>query len=182
MIKKIVAIIALVLVIGTIAGCTTTNNTNQTPSTTSSAATQHDASLENMLTILKGREYANNGLDIKAWDLQWINSTSAHLQWTALVKRSNYTWNYDNTYTVFPTTEDATNYLNALNKTAYVLNSTQPPSGGFYQNATGHAPQIFKQYVWKEGDPSNVSEYRYHQIEQADNFTLVQTQKILSVS
>ena len=180
MMKKIVAITALVLVVCTIAGCTTTNNTNQTPSTASSAATQHDASLENMLATLKGREYANSGRDIKAWDLQWINSTSAHLQWTWVVKSSNYTYSSEITYTVFPTTEEATNYLNTLNKTAYTLNSTQPPSGGLYQNATGHAPQLFKQYVWNEGNQSNVSEYRFHQIEQADNFALVQTSKRLS--
>jgi hypothetical protein len=180
--KKLAIIIAFVLVVCTVAGCTTTNNTNQTPITTSSAATQHDASLENFFATLKGREYANSGLQIKAWDLEWINSTSARLQWTWVVKRSNFTWNEDATHTVFPTTQDATDYIISLNKTAYILNSTQPPSGGAYQNATGHAPQIFKKYVWTEGNQSNISEYRIHEIEQADNFVLVHTLKILSTA
>jgi hypothetical protein len=85
----------------------------------------------------------------------------------------------DSTYIVFPTTQDAINYLNAMNKTAYSLASTEYPSGGAYQDATGHAPQIFKQYICNEGNPYNISEFKRHEISQVDNTVLVMTEKVL---
>jgi hypothetical protein len=66
-----------------------------------------------------------------------------------------------------------------MNKTAYSLYSTEYPSGGAYQKATGHPPQIYKDYVYNEGNPFNISEYRRHEILQADNIVLVSTGKYL---
>jgi hypothetical protein len=180
MIKKLAIIIVFVLVVCTVAGCTTTTtNTNQTPNTTSSAATQHDAFLENYLTTYKNVSYSNSTLQIKAWDLQWINSTSARLEWTFLNK-TNKTVNREETFFVFATSQDATDYVNAMNTTAYSLVSTQYESStGAYLNVTGHAPQIYKKYVWNEGNQSNISEYRVHQIGQLDNIVVVATVKVL---
>ncbi|MGD0716772.1 MAG: hypothetical protein ABR979_01725 [Halobacteriota archaeon] len=178
-IKTALALGILAALVVSVAGCTTTNNTTQTtPSAAPTAATQHDAFLEKFLTTYKNMAYSNSNLSIKAWELDWINSTSAHLHWTTIVKPSNYTWNYDFTYTVFPTSQDATQYINTVNKTAYSLASTKNP-GGPYQNVTGHAPQIYKQYLYNEGNPSNISEYRLHEILQLDNIVVVTTAKIL---
>jgi hypothetical protein len=44
---------------------------------------------------------------------------------------TNATRSYDHTVIVFPTSQDATNYLDAMNLTNYSLSSTvYPPSGG----------------------------------------------------
>jgi hypothetical protein len=132
-----------------VGGCTT-STTNQTPS--ASAAT-HDAFLEKFLAAYKDTQYSNSSRQIKAYELDWINSTSARVQNTYLWKPSNYTNSteaHDITFIVFPTTQDTTNYVNAMNKTAYSLASTQygdSPGGLAYQNVTGHAPQLFKAYL-----------------------------------
>jgi outer membrane murein-binding lipoprotein Lpp len=184
--KPIVAITVLSLVVASllVAGCTTstTSNTNQTSSATSSTAT-HDALLEKLLAEYKNQEDKNSSLSMKAWEVEWINSTSARLQETAVVKPSNTTISYDITYMVFPTSQDATQYLNAMNKTAYSLATTlyrDSPTALAYQNATGHAPQIFKKYQWNERNSLNISEFKLHEILQADNIVVVDTAKILS--
>ena len=161
-----------------VAGCTTntTSNTNQTP--TSSAAT-NDAFLERYLAEYKNVSYANTNLSHKAWELTWINSTSARLEYTFFNKTANMSFNHLQTYIVFPTTQDATNYLNAMNKTAYSLARTVYESNGTYQQATGHAPQIYKDYQWTE-NPSSKFEIRGHEISQLDNIITMTTGKRLS--
>jgi hypothetical protein len=78
---------------------------------------------------------------------------------------------------VFPTTQDATNYFNAINKTNYSLagTSTQHISGGAYLNVTGHAPQIYIHYYGFEGNISNISEFRARTIVQVDNIVVITT-------
>jgi hypothetical protein len=118
----------------------------------------------------------------KTYELEWINSTSARLQNTFFFKTSNYTnatVAHDITFIIFPTTQDATNYVNATNKTAYSLASTlygDSPGGLAYQNATGHAPQIFKAYQ------QNVGYSETKEIHQADNVVYIGTNKVLSTS
>jgi len=86
----------------------------------------------------------------------------------------------DSTFIVFPTTQDATNYLNAMNKTAYSLASAIYPSGGTYTKVTGHAPQVYKSYEWMEGSVFDISAFRYHIIEKADNLVNIGTARYLS--
>ena len=164
----LITVLLIVVVSLFAAGCTTntTSNTNQTPS--ASTAT-HDASLESYLAGAKNEAYAQKTWNVKAWEVTWINSTSARLENTNLNTTTNATFNEVSTYTIFPTTQDATNYLNAINKTAYSLASTTYPSSGTYKNITGHAPQTYKYYQWNEGNPSNISEYKLHLIVQFDN-------------
>ncbi|MFZ0011725.1 MAG: hypothetical protein WAL97_07475 [Halobacteriota archaeon] len=176
MIKKLLAIIVLVMIASlSIAGCTSSTSSNQTPS-----AATHDAFLENYLTAYKNAQYSDNGQHVQAWELDWINSTSARIQFTVFNISANNTINSDGTIIVFPTTQDATNYVNTMNLTAYSLARTEYPSGGAYVNATGHAPQIYKVYEYNEGNPLNISEYKLHGISQADTLVYVQTVKALS--
>jgi len=185
--SKLTAITILSLVIASllVAGCTTstTSNTNQTPSATPSIAT-HDAFLEKYLTEYKNRTYTNENLSMKAFEVTWINSTSASLQKTYFNKSQNLTWSNAETLIVFPTTQDATNYLKAVNKTAYSLVNTSYPVEGTYQNVTGHTPEIYREYVWREGvplegAPLNISEYKHHTIFQLDNLVRIVTAKLL---
>jgi len=184
--RSIAAATVLLLVFASllVAGCTT-SNTSQSPSPTStvspsaasSAATQHDAFLETFLAQYKDEVYSNSSFNVTAWDLEWLYSTSARLEYTYLCQTTSY--NYVQTYVVFPTTQDATGYLNAMNKTEYSLVSTQYPAGGAYEKASGHAPELYKHYVWTEGNPSNISEYRLHFIDQVDRIVVVTTGKRL---
>jgi hypothetical protein len=184
MIKKLAAVIVLVLVVCTFAGCTTTtNSTNQTSSATSnatsSAATTHDAFFEKYLAVYKNMTYANSSRSVTKWELTWINNTSVHVEYTSFNKTTNSTYNRVQTIMMFPTSQDATNFVNAINKTAYVLASTQYPSltAGAYGNLTGHAPQIYKVYVWQEGNQTDISAYTYHEIKQVDNIVFITTEK-----
>jgi hypothetical protein len=122
---------AIVVASFLVAGCTTstTSNTNQTLSATSSTAT-HDAFLEKYLAEYKNGYDSDKSLTIKAWDLTWINSTSARVEWTTFNKTTNVTLNHVGTLILFPTSQDATNYLNAMNRTSYSLASTTYPSVG----------------------------------------------------
>jgi len=166
--KPITAIIVLALVVASllVAGCTT-SNTNQTP--TPSTAT-HDAFLEKYLAAIKDRTYSNKNMTIESFEVTWINSTSARLGYVTNYSKNatinetiqNLRINWNDTFIVFPTTQDATNYLNAMNKTYYSESSNVYISGSVYDNVIGHATQVYKQYeILKSGH----SEY----IQQRDN-------------
>ena len=162
--KPITAIIVLLLVVASllVSGCvkSPTSTTNQTPNASATPSTEsHNATLDKLLSAYKNSTYSNKSWTVLAWEITWINSTSARVQETRAFKGESETWNYDNTFWIFPTTQAATTHLNAMNKTTYSLYSTVYP-GGDYQNVTGHTPQVFKQYVWNEGNPSNISEYK----------------------
>jgi outer membrane murein-binding lipoprotein Lpp len=180
--KPITTIVVLSLVVASllVAGCTTstTSNTNNTPSATTSTAT-HNATLEKYLSTYKNASYAEKNFSVKAWEVTWINSTSANLEYAFLNKTVNRTVSHVVTWTVFPTTQDATNYLNAMNKTAYSLSSTTY-EGVIYKNVTGHAPAVYKDYVWNEGNPFSISEYKNHEISQLDNIIVTDTGKALT--
>ncbi|MGZ8874539.1 MAG: hypothetical protein ACXW02_07995 [Halobacteriota archaeon] len=183
--KSIAVIAFLLLVVASllVAGyiTITTNTTNQTPSASATQSVGHGTLLESYLVELKKGVEEDKNISVKAWDLTWINNTSAVLQLATVNKPTNITYAFDQTFIQFPTIQDATNYLNATNKAEYSLASTQSPSGGAYQKATGHAPQIFKQYVWNEGNPSNISEYKYHEITQDDNIIRIITGKTITL-
>jgi hypothetical protein len=183
--KPITAIAVLLLMVVSllVAGCTTstTSTNNQTPSASATQSVGRGTLLESYLSELKKGLEADKNIIVKAWDLTWINNNSAVLQLATVNKSTNITYVSDQTFIQFPTIQDATNYLNSMNKTEYSLASTQFPSGGAYQKATGHAPQVYKQYVWNEGNPSNISEYKYHEITQSDNIIRIITGKTITL-
>jgi hypothetical protein len=178
--KKLLAIIAIVIVASlSVAGCTTTSNTtNNTNQTTSAAA--HNAFLEKYFATYKNILSSDTSMSLQAWEVTWINSTSARIQWAALNTTTNVTEAWVETIMLFPTIQGATNYVNATDLTNYSLANTVY-SAGAYQNVTGHAPQIDRDYVWNEGNPSNISEYRFHEINQLDNTVWLSTKTVLGV-
>jgi hypothetical protein len=174
---KPIAAIAVLLLVGAsllVAGCTSSPN-NQTPSATSHTEFR-DTFLVTYLAAYKSASYLDTNTNYTAWEVTWINTTSARIQQTSINKTTNATWNLVDTVIVFPTTQDATNYLNAMNKTAYSLSSTvYRSSGGAYRSATGNAPTVYKLYEWNEGNPFNISEFRDHNIYQLDNIITIET-------
>jgi hypothetical protein len=177
--KPVTAIAVLLLVVASllVSGCTTstTSNTNQTPSaTTTSSATSSTAThafLEKYLAYLKNQT-ANVS---KVLEVTWINNTSARVDTTyrinvMVVESGNYTGiKYNSTYILLPTTQDAINFLNAMNKTAYSIDKTPYPSGGGYRNVTGHQPMYYTLFRWHE------SIYRNYDISIEDNLIKIET-------
>jgi hypothetical protein len=164
--KPLTAIAVLLLVVASllVAGCTTstTTNTNQTPSATTSTAT-HDALLEKYIAADKNDSSSVGNVTV--WEVTWTNGTSAHVDF--IIKAQTATVTGNETFIAFPTTQDATQYLNAMNKTGYNLTSAEfSGSGGPYQNSTGHAPQVYKYYSMSEGQT-------LHGIRQEDNIITV---------
>ncbi len=190
--KPITSIIVLLLVVASLlaAGCTTstTSNMNQAPSASATPGTAtQEAFLDKFLAALKDDWYANEDYSTKAWEVTWINSTSARLNFTFNdnTTATNQTGNMGMILTAFPTTQDATNYFNAINKTASYrivytdCGNTSGNSGapGAYKNATGHAPQICKYYERTVGTSSSSSDYRVYLLYQYDNLVIEGTGK-----
>jgi hypothetical protein len=136
--------------------------------------------LEKIVDAYKNNTYSDKNATIRAWEVTWINSTAARVQVAIHSGSINRTFSADSTFILFPTTQDATNYLNAMNKTAYSLASTTYPSGSYYHKAVGHAPQTFKSYEWMEGSALDISAFRIHRIEQSDDLIVTYTAKLLS--
>ena len=141
----------------------------------------HNTTLENYLAGAKNVSYADKNLTYKAWEVMWTNSTSVRLEDTFQNKSTNVTFNEVATYTIFPATQAATDYVNAMNKTTYSLASTVNSTATGYQKVTGHLPVVYKAYQWNEGNPLNISEYKAHFIAQFDNLVKIATIKALSV-
>jgi hypothetical protein len=176
----VIAVLLLLVASLSVTGCIS-NTTNQTPSPSvtlstvkTSGATHRDAFLEKYLTQYTNIALSNSSYSIKSWEITWINNTSVRLKWTGLDKSTNQTARWDETLIVFPTSKDATNYLNAMNKTAYSLASEELIIQA-YRKAAGHTPKIDKFIVYSEGSPSEVSAYRIHGVKQLDNLIITST-------
>jgi hypothetical protein len=154
--------IALIILVAAVA-------TNLAPRVTPSTVTR-DAFLEKYLAALKNSLYTDKNYSYSVWEVTWINSTSARLEMTAREISTATAYTVVTTYTVLPTTQDATDYLNAMDKTAYSLHGTQCSSSSSpvraFLAATGHAPQICTDYMRSVGD----NEYY---IDQVDNLIAV---------
>jgi len=182
--KPITAIVVLSLVVASllVAGCTTSTTSNTSPTPTPSTIT-HDAFLEKFVTAFKASWYADKNYSTDAWEVTWINGTSARVELTAKPNTTATTQkaNFVMTFTAFPTTQEATNHLNAMNKTGYSLESSKcgnATSGApaAYRNVTGQAPQTCKDYERSEGASSSL-DYRMYYIDQFDNLIMEATGK-----
>jgi hypothetical protein len=160
-------IVSLVAASLLVAGCTT--------------PTTRDAVLERYLAAYKDIQDAITNYSVTAWKVNWLNGTSARLHVTTN-NGPMAEGHRDATFIIFPTTQDATNYLNAMDKTAYNptatdINSTQYASGGPYETATGHPPQVYRVYEW-DPDPS---QFTIHYIAQEDNIISIGTVSVRSL-
>jgi hypothetical protein len=90
-----------------------------------------------------------------------------------MLTAANATVSFDRTIIVFPTTQDATNYLNAMDLTAYSSGSGADTTvEAAYQDVTGHAPHTTKNYARIEGDFNDFSTVISHNIRQIDNIII----------
>jgi len=172
-VKKLLGILALVMIASlSVCGCTTTTNNNAA----TSPPTTHDALLEKLVNATKEEVYGNASYAVQAWDVTWNNGTSVTVLGTVEETSTGITVAANSSFMSFPTTQDATNYLNAFSKTNYSLTSTNYASdtSHIYYNATGHAPSVYKEYTYTEGSILGGSE-RVHELTQFDNVIQVGT-------
>jgi len=163
------------LVVGA-SGCTNISNTNTCntgPGAPSTSPTP-DPVLEKIVNVTQQHVYGNSSVTVQAWNVTWNNDTSVTILTTVTgsFNGTNATASDNETLLSFPATQDATNFLNAFDKTNYSLTSTNYSSdvsaSGTYGNATGHVPSVYKDYSYGEGSILTGS-YREYSIAQLDN-------------
>jgi hypothetical protein len=167
MVKKLLVILVLVMIASlSVCGCTTTTNNNRA----TSPPTTHDALLEKLVNATKEEVYGNASYTVQSWDVTWNNGTSVTILGTVEETSTGITAAANSTFMSFPTTLDATNFLNVFNKTNYSLTSTDYASdtSHIYYNATGHAPSIYKEYTYTGGSILGGS-VNVHELIQYDN-------------
>ena len=166
MARKVVAIVAFVVFTSLcVAGCTSSTNTT--------SVGQHDAFLEKFLTAYQKEEQQNYSFNESG--VKWVNSTTANLQFAY----GNGTAGTNMSVIHFKSAQDATSYVNGLNKTGYSLVSTSYNASNAsevsiaYAQAAGHAPAIYKDYEGATiGTLPNIT---FNTIEQLDDLVVVYT-------
>lgn len=179
MLKKLAIIVVFFIVVASVAGCTS-------PTTTSnSQGLGHNAVLEKLVDAFKRETYGNGSQTVQAWQVVWNNDTSVTifttLRWGGGNNTKTNTVTVNSTVTAnatmlaFPTTQDATNYLNAFDKSNYLLKSTDyktDTSGSTgindYNKATGHYPSTYQYWTYTNGNIFGGS-LNVHSITQYDN-------------
>ena len=173
MIKKLLAITMLVMVASlSIAGCT--NSTNN-PATSPTPQT-HDPTLEKLIDAYKQEIYGNQSTTVSTWDVTWNNATSANILFTFETSGNasfglTATVSVNDTVRSFPTTQDATSFLTAFDKTKYSVRSTDytsDPTSNAYYNATGHYPSVYNAYSYTQRGMLGASE-KVYAVTQYDN-------------
>jgi len=151
-----------------VAGCTSplANNTSPTPSTAASQTSeQHDAFLTQYVSSLYG-EFKNN-TTVLSWDVKWRNDTTVNV-----VVRYNLTTSTsvtDNqTIIRFQTIDDATNYVQSLNKSGYVLTT----------NVTSLQARAYQLIA---GPPTMHQEYTKIAIQNPTYSNIIQIDKIVTL-
>jgi hypothetical protein len=161
-----------------IAGCTTSTN-----NTATNSSPTRDALLEKFVNATKQEEYGNASNKVQAWDETWNNGTSVTILETVKESSSGFNTTIAGNITImsFPTPQDATNYLNAFDKTNYSLTSTDYASDAtashIYYNTTGHYPSVYKEYSYTEGSILSGSA-KLHYLTQSDNIIQMLTATI----
>ena len=131
-----------------VAGCTSplSNNTSPTPSTaTSQPSEQQDAFLSQFVSSLYG-EFKNN-TTVSSWDVKWQNGTTVNveLQYNLTATTSV---NDNQTIIRFKAIDDATNYVQSLNKSGYVLTTNVTSlQAKAYQLVARHPPTVYQEYT-----------------------------------
>jgi hypothetical protein len=130
---------------------TVTPSVQPTPTPEATATPSgHNAVLEQSVSLSENNKNNLIGWKLEAWNVIWNSDNSVTMLSTSLKQEQNgtkSTWSDNETLIAFPTTQDATNYLNALDKTNYVLMSTAYNSAlDTYPIALGHDPQTFQQW------------------------------------
>jgi hypothetical protein len=170
--KKTAVVLVLLFVAALcVAGCTSTQNA--VTNTTTAEPTAHNATLDKFVTAY--RQYVadvrgpGNGT-VTAWQVTWPNATTVNVQAAGRYTQPIVNVTYNRTVIIFPTTDAATAFLNAYNKTGYFPSNVTTERGNVSQTALGHPLTVLKAYGAISGDaraPHNL------ELEQADNLIII---------
>ena len=178
--KPLATITVLLLIITSlsITGCT--NNTTNTATSPSPQA--HDATLEKYVNVTKQAEYGNKTKEILAWLVTWNNDSSVTILETVKNRTDNSSVSGNTTLINFQSNQDATNYLNAFDKSDYSLISTsfKTSDAPTLKNVTGHVPSVYAEYLKTEGSIFDLT-YKATVLMQYDNIIAIQSAKLLSL-
>ncbi len=135
------------------------NNSTQTPSTFTSNATaqtlspsssdtviSHDATVEKFVNETHNELVKN--FSLQAWDVKWVNSTMVNMTYRVKINAASTVVTVDQSKIIvrLKSTDEATAYLNSLDRTGYEQSNEAYPGGGFYDKVVGHNPTIFRMY------------------------------------
>ncbi len=139
----VVALLGGVLV----AGCTapSTNTTSPSPSP-SAAAQQRDPLLENYVNSL--HVALGRGATLSSWQVTWENNSAVNVQVQKEHAVLNRNVTENQTIIRFNSIDDATRYVDNLDKTGYVITTNVTSvETKVYQGITGTAPTVYRDYV-----------------------------------
>jgi hypothetical protein len=130
------------------AGCTApnANTTSPSPSATAQAAQQHDPLLESYVGSL--RLAIGEGATLSSWQVAWENGSAVNVQVQKEDAILNRNLTENQTIVRFKSIDEATNYVDNLNKTGYVATTNLTSiETRVYQGITGGAPSVYRDYV-----------------------------------
>ena len=146
MMKKLVAVVTLAMLVTlSVAGCST--NTTNTASVSPSTTQGHDVVLSTIVQAIHDAPPGNGTL--VDWKVTWRNDTTVTINSSTKgvsLGSQNYTLFSNRTFYRFSSNDDATEFVGSYNITGFALVSTNYTAGGPYENATGHAPTLYRDY------------------------------------
>lgn len=132
-----------------VAGCTAPNTTTASPSPSPSpspAAEQRDQLLENYVNSL--HVALGEGTTLSSWQVNWENNSAVNVQVQKEDAVLNRNVTENQTIIRFSSIDEATRYVNNLDKTGYLITSNLTSvETKIYQGITGTAPTVYRDYV-----------------------------------
>jgi hypothetical protein len=134
-----------------------------TPDIYTGVGLRNDASLEKYVNALHSVAVEQHPNNLTAWRVTWLNSTAVKVSWAftyfAQTNATNATENqsklirYDESFimTDFFGTKTATSYVQSINSTYTLMNTTYEGPGGAYVRAFGHTPSTFADFKQVNG-------------------------------
>jgi len=132
-----------------IAGCTAPNTAKTSPSPSPSpspAAEQHDPLLQNYVNSL--HVALGQGTKLNGWQVNWKNNSAVNVQVQKEDAVLNRNVTENQTITRFSSIDEATRYVDSLNRTGYVITTNVTSvETKLYQGITGAPPTVYRDYV-----------------------------------
>ncbi len=134
-----------------VAGCTAPNiaptSSSPSPSPSSSpTVAQRDPVLENYVNSL--HVALGEGTTLSGWQVTWENASAVNVQVQKEDAVLNRNLTENQTITRFSSIDEATQYVDNLDKTGYVITSNVTSvETRVYQGITGTAPTVYRDYV-----------------------------------
>jgi len=143
--------------------------------TSTSSSSGHNPVLEGIVEYLNKDVHSGGPTwgEVLAWNVTWSGNDNVTVAYAN--RAENQTGGETHIVLAFPTTQDATNYLNAYDKTGYKLTQTTSDwtklytNGDMYSRIAGHPPQTYEWWSSWAGSSQAGSSSPLFDINQWDN-------------